>query len=157
MKEPWRNGNRAVRDRIVKQPLSYFWSANIQTRLNAWKRSLLGRHVCGETVLYLSVLTLGEIRKSVAALTQSKRRTLLESWLEVELQARFAGRILSIDAAVADRWGVLAVEVKAKGAALSTIDGLLAATALHHNLTIVSRNIGDFAYTQVSVLNPWKA
>jgi toxin FitB len=110
-----------------------------------------------ESLLYLSVLTLGEIRKSVAALTQSKRRTLLESWLEVELQARFAGRILSIDAAVADRWGVLAVEVKAKGAALSTIDGLLAATALHHNLTIVSRNIGDFAYTQVSVLNPWKA
>ena len=92
-----------------------------------------------ESLLYLSVLTLGEIRKGVAALTQSKRRTLLESWLEVELQARFAGRILSIDAAVADRWGVLAVEVKAKGAALSTIDGLLAATALHHNLTIVSR------------------
>jgi len=53
-----------VRDRIVKQPLSYFWSANIQTRLNAWKRSLLGRHVRGETVLYLSVLKpLGEICK----------------------------------------------------------------------------------------------
>jgi predicted nucleic acid-binding protein len=110
-----------------------------------------------ESLLYLSVLTLGEIRKGVAALTQSKRRTLLESWLEVELQVRFAGRILSIDAAVADRWGVLAAEVKAKGAALSTIDGLLAATALHHNLTIVSRNIGDFAHTQVPVLNPWKA
>ena len=110
-----------------------------------------------ESLLYLSVLTLGEIRKSVAALTQSKRRTLLESWLEVELHARFAGRILSIDAAVADRWGVLAAEVKAKGAALSTIDGLLAATALHHNLTIVSRNVGGFAHMQVSVLNPWKA
>ena len=110
-----------------------------------------------ESLLYLSVLTLGEIRKGVAALTQSKRRTLLESWLEVELRLRFAGRILSIDAAVANRWGVLAAEVKAQGAALSTIDGLLAATALHHNLTIVSRNIGDFACTQVSVLNPWRA
>jgi predicted nucleic acid-binding protein len=110
-----------------------------------------------ESLLYLSVLTLGEIRKGVAALTQSKRRTLLESWLEVELHARFAGRILSIDAAVADRWGALATEVKAKGAALSTIDGLLAATALHHNLTIVSRNVGGFAHMQVSVLNPWKA
>jgi predicted nucleic acid-binding protein len=110
-----------------------------------------------ESLLYLSVLTLGEIRKGVAALTQSKRRTLLESWLEVELRLRFAGRILSIDAAVADRWGVLAAEVKAQGAALSTIDGLLAATALHHNLTIVSRNIRDFACTQVSVLNPWRA
>jgi predicted nucleic acid-binding protein len=110
-----------------------------------------------ESLLYLSVLTLGEIRKGMAALTQSKRRTLLESWLEVELQVRFAGRILSIDAGVADRWGVLAAEVRTKGAALSTIDALLAATALHHNLTIVSRNIGDFAHTQVLVLNPWKA
>lgn len=110
-----------------------------------------------ESLLYLSVLTLGEIRKGVAGLTQSKRRTLLESWLEAELRVRFAGRILSIDAGVADRWGVLAAEVKAKGAVLSTIDGLLAATALHHNLTIVSRNIGDFAHTHVPVLNPWKA
>ena len=110
-----------------------------------------------ESLLYLSVLTLGEIRKGVASLTQSKRRTLLESWLEAELRVRFAGRILSIDAGVTDRWGVLAAEVKAKGAVLSTIDGLLAATALHHNLTIVSRNIGDFAHTHVPVLNPWKA
>ncbi len=110
-----------------------------------------------ESLLYLSVLTLGEIRKDVAALTQGKRRTLLETWLAVELQARFTGRILSIDAAVADRWGVLAAGVKAKGAALSTIDGLLAATALHHNLTIVSRNVADFANTQVPVLNPWEA
>jgi predicted nucleic acid-binding protein len=109
-----------------------------------------------ETVLYLSVLTLGEIRKGVAALTQGKRRTLLESWLEVDFRARFAGRILPIDAAIADRWGALAAEVKAKGPALSAIDGLLAATALHHNLTIVSRNVGDFAHTQVGVLNPWK-
>jgi predicted nucleic acid-binding protein len=92
-----------------------------------------------ESLLYLRVLTLGEIRKGVAGLTQSKRCTLLESWLEAELQVRFAGRILYSDAAVTDRWGVLAVEVRTKGAALSTIDGLLAATALHHNLTIVSR------------------
>jgi toxin FitB len=93
----------------------------------------------------------------VAALTQGKRRTLLETWLEIELQARFSGRILSIDAAVADRWDVLATGVKAKGATLSIIDGLLAATALHYNLTIFSRNVGDFANTQVPVLNPWKA
>jgi predicted nucleic acid-binding protein len=76
-------------------------------------------------------------RKGVAALKQGKRSTLLESWLAVELQARFAGRILSIDTVVVDRWGVLAAETKAKGAILSTIDGLLAVTALHHNLTIV--------------------
>ncbi len=110
-----------------------------------------------DTVLYLSVLTLGEIRKGVAALPQSKRRTRLEVWLEVELQARFSGRILPINAAVADRWGLLAAESRRAGRGLSTIDGLLAATALHHNLTIVSRNTADFAFTRVPVFNPWAA
>jgi toxin FitB len=126
-------------------------------RVNPEPRVLSWLEAAEETLLYLSVLTLGEIRKGVAALTQGKRRTVLETWLEIELQARFSGRILSIDTAVADRWGVLAAGVKAKGAILSTIDGLLAATALHYNLTIVSRNVGDFAHTQVPVLNPWKA
>ena len=110
-----------------------------------------------ETLLYLSVLTVGEIRKGLAGLNQGKRRTRLEAWLEVELQGRFSGRIVPIDAAIADRWGLLAAEGKRKGKALSIIDGLLAATALHLNLTVVSRNASDFAVTQVPVLNPWRA
>jgi len=108
-----------------------------------------------ESLLYLSVLTLGEIRKGLAALPQG-RRSRLETWLEVELQARFSGKILSIDADVADRWGLLAAVAKIKGKPLSAIDGLLAATAIHHNLTIVSRNAGDFTNTQVPVVNPWE-
>jgi predicted nucleic acid-binding protein len=110
-----------------------------------------------ETLLYLSVLTLGEIRKGLAGLPQGKQRTHLETWLEIELGARFAGRILPIDVSVADRWGLLAATAKREGKTLSTIDGLLAATALHHNLTVVSRNVSDFADTRVHVLNPWKA
>ena len=110
-----------------------------------------------ETLLYLSVLTLGEIRKGLAGLAQSKRRTLLENWLEVELQPRFSGRIVPIDIAIADRWGLLTAEAKRNGKPLSIIDGLLAATALQHNLTVVSRNISDFANTHVPVLNPWEA
>ena len=110
-----------------------------------------------EAMLYLSVLTVGEIRKGLAGLPQSKRRTHLETWLEVELQARFAGRIVPIDAAVADRWGLVAAEAKRKGKTLSVIDGLLAATAIHHNLTVVSRNARDFTNTQVPILNPWQA
>jgi predicted nucleic acid-binding protein len=109
-----------------------------------------------EALLYLSVLTLGEIRKGVAALPQSRRRSVLETWLSAELQARFSSRILPIDGAIANRWGSLAAAAKTKGRALSTIDGLLAATAIQHNLTIVSRNDGDFAHTHVPVLNPWK-
>ena len=110
-----------------------------------------------EGLLYLSVLTLGEIRKGIAGLTQGKRRAHLETWLEVDLQARFSGRIVPIDSAIADRWGLLAAEAKSKGKALSVVDGLLAATALHHNLTVVSRNARDFTAAQVQVLNPWEA
>jgi predicted nucleic acid-binding protein len=110
-----------------------------------------------ETLLYLSVLTLGEIRRAAASLPQSKKRTCLESWLESDLQVRFSGRILAIDNAVADRWGWLTAQAEGKGRPLAAIDGLLAATALHHNLTIVSRNLSDFISTQVPVLNPWNA
>lgn len=110
-----------------------------------------------ESLLYLSALTLGEIRKGAAALQQGKRRTHLETWLQVELQARFAERILPIDAAIADRWGLIAADAKQRGKQLSVIDGLLAATALHHNLTVVSRNATDFTNTQVQVLNPWES
>jgi predicted nucleic acid-binding protein len=75
----------------------------------------------------------------------------------LELQARFAGRILSVDASIADRWGLLAAEAKREGRSLSAIDGLLAATAIHHNLTIVTRNVIDFANAQVPIMNPWEA
>jgi predicted nucleic acid-binding protein len=126
-------------------------------RVKPEPRVLEWMEAADEGLLYLSVLTLGEIRKGLAGLPQSKRRTHLEAWLEVELQARFSRRILPVDAAVADRWGVLAADAKRKGKALSTIDALLAATALHYNLTVVSRNVNDFANTQVPFLNPWEA
>ena len=100
---------------------------------------------------------MGEIRRGLAGLAPSKRKTHLETWLEVELQARFSGRILAIDAPVADRWGALAAQAKSRGTPLPIIDGLLAATALHYNLTVVTRNASDFTNAQVQVLNPWKA
>ncbi|MGB2623654.1 MAG: type II toxin-antitoxin system VapC family toxin [Candidatus Acidiferrum sp.] len=109
-----------------------------------------------ESLLYLSVLTLGEIRKGLAALPQGRRRAQLEAWLEAGLRVRFSGRILPVDSHVADRWGWLAPAAKRAGKALSVIDGLLAATALHHNLTVVSRNVTDFAHLHVPVLNPWQ-
>jgi predicted nucleic acid-binding protein len=126
-------------------------------RVKPEPRVLEWMEAADEGSLYLSVLTLGEIRKGLAGLPQGKRRTRLDAWLELELQARFSGRILPINAVVADRWGVLAADAKRKGKALSTIDALLAATALHYNLTVVSRNVNDFANTQVPFLNPWEA
>ena len=125
--------------------------SNPEPRVMDWMRA------ADESLLYLSVLTLGEIRKGAAILPQSKRRTRLESWLQFDLQVRFSGRILAIDNAVADRWGWLTAEAKRKGKPLAAIDGLLAATALQHGLTVVSRNSADFAHAQVPILNPWEA
>lgn len=106
------------------------------------------------TELYLSVLTLGEIRKGVEALADSGRRTVLNQWLERELPVFFAARLLPIDSGVAHQWGQLLAEA---GRSLPAIDSLLAATALHHNLVLVTRNLKDFAGLPVQILNPWES
>ena len=109
-----------------------------------------------ESLLYLSVLTLGEIRRGIAALPQSRRRATLEAWLDEDLRARFEGRILVIDQEVADRWGLLTAAARHSGTVLPVIDGLLAATALEHNLTLVTRDTGQIPSMGVTVFNPWK-
>ncbi len=103
-----------------------------------------------EQLFHLSVLTLGEVRRGIVCLPPSKRRTRLEGWLTRDLPMRFAGRILDIDYEIADRWGHLS---GAKGP--TVIDGLLAATAKHHNLTLATRNTKDIARTGVALFNPW--
>ena len=109
-----------------------------------------------ESLLYLSVLTLGEIRRGIAALPQSRRRATLEAWLDKDLRARFEGRILVIDQEVADRWGLLTSAARKSGIVLPVIYGLLAATALEHNLTLVTRDTGQIPSMGVAVFNPWE-
>jgi toxin FitB len=109
------------------------------------------------TSLYISVLTLAEIRFGVERLPPSRRRTQLEEWLDRDLPAWFADRVLSIDRSVAHRWGVLRAQAESKGRPLPVVDGLLAATALEHGLLIVSRNVDDFACVGLAVINPWDA
>jgi predicted nucleic acid-binding protein len=109
-----------------------------------------------ESLLYLSVLTLGEIRRGIASLPQSRRRATLEAWLDRDLRARFEDRILTIDEEVADRWGVLTSTARNKGIVLPVMNGLLAATALEHNLTLVTRDTGQIPALGVSVFNPWQ-
>lgn len=106
--------------------------------------------------LYASVLTLAEIRFGIELLPPSKRRTQLEGWLDRDLPAWFAGRVLSVNKSIADRWGVLRAQAQMKGRPLSVIDGLLAATAAEHGLTVVSRNVGDFAAAGLAAFNPWE-
>jgi predicted nucleic acid-binding protein len=106
--------------------------------------------------LYTSVLTVGEIRFGVELLPRSKRRAQLEQWIDRDLPEWFEGRILPVDQSIADRWGLLRAEAQMKGRPLSVIDALLAATALQHNLTIVSRNVSDFSIVGLAVVNPWE-
>ena len=102
--------------------------------------------------LYLSVLSVGEIRKGIERLPSGKRRTELKSWLEETLPAWFGPRLLPIDAAVAERWGRL---LAASPRSLPAIDSLLAATALTHNLALVTRNVADFHVPDLIVIDPW--
>ncbi|MFO1196396.1 MAG: type II toxin-antitoxin system VapC family toxin [Burkholderiaceae bacterium] len=104
------------------------------------------------TTLYLSVLTLGELRKGVEGLPEGSRKRRLLDWLEVELPTYFAGRVLPVDSVVADRWGRLLAN---SGRPLPAIDSLLAATALAHGLTLVTRNLRDFPHPDLQVLDPW--
>ena len=94
--------------------------------------------------LYLSAISLGEIRKGTAILAQGTKRRELERWIEETLRPWFRGRILPITDRIAERWGVLSSEQKLKGRPLGMADGLIAATALEHGLTVVTRNRKDF-------------
>ncbi len=135
--------------------MSYLLDTNIVSetiRRNPNKTALawLDR-IPGES-LFVSVLTLGEIRKGVEAVTDRRRRDKLRLWIDHELPAWFAGRVLPVDLAVADRWGRLLAEV---GRSVPTIDSLLAATALHYDLALVTRNSRDFDYPSLEVINPF--
>ena len=110
---------------------------------------------CDEDAIYLSVLTMGEIQKGIARLADSKRKATIQQWFDHDLHNRFAGRIIPITEEIATTWGVVMAEAEAKGKPLPGIDSLIAATAIVHNLTVITRNIEDMAPSGVRVLNPW--
>jgi len=104
------------------------------------------------STLFLSVLTLGELRKGIEGVRQADRRMALLDWLETEVPDFFAGRILPIDIAVADHWGKM---VAAAGRPLPAIDSLIGATASHHGFSLVTRNAQDFVDMELDIINPW--
>ena len=103
--------------------------------------------------LHVSVLTLGELEKGLSKISDKVRRQRLERWVRNDVPTWFGNRVMEIDVKVAVRWGRL---VGSLVAPLPAIDSLIAATALEHRLTVVSRNAGDFSRTGVAVLDPWK-
>jgi predicted nucleic acid-binding protein len=107
--------------------------------------------------LYLSVVTIGEFAKGIEKLPQSKRKRELHRWLAEDLLLRFDGRILVLDVDVLLVWGQLTGRLESKGKKMSAIDSLVAATALHWNLTIVTRNVADYGHCGIPIFNPWDA
>jgi predicted nucleic acid-binding protein len=122
-----------------------------------WRvKSWLGAASAGS--LYVSVLTLAEIRRGIELLPQGKRRDELEHWFETDLLEPFDdANILPVTRAVGDRWAALSARAQQKGIQPAVIDGLLAATALEHDLTLVTRNLKDFEHLEVVLFNPWES
>lgn len=123
--------------------------ARPEPRLTSWIYAL------NEESLHLSVVSIGELRRGFALLPASKRRSDLESWFENNLVPRFRERILPVTYLIAERWGLLDADSQLSGQPLNTADGMIAATALEHNLTLVTRNVKDFGHLGVALFNPW--
>lgn len=118
------------------------------TRVTNWLQS------APSDALFLSVLTIGEVRKGLVKLPDSKKKEKLSLWLN-SLLRDYNERIISIDLTVSENWGIIQGNAEKSGTPMSTIDGLIAATASTHNLTLVTRNESDFTPGQIPLLNPW--
>jgi toxin FitB len=128
--------------------ISEIWKPKPNNGVVEW----LGRSDEGE--LFISVLSLGEIRKGISAAPDGrKKQRLLRDY--ALLRSRFFSRVVPIGDQTAERWGDLAAEARSKGRHLHVVDGLLAATALVLGFSLVTRNVADFATTTVPIVNPW--
>jgi len=107
-----------------------------------------------EDRIFISVVSLAELRYGVERMPTGRRRGRLEQWLRHELPLRFESRILPVDTAVAEAWGKTVSRSESAGRPIGVMDGFLAATAEIHQLTLVTRNVSDFSLLK-AVLNPW--
>lgn len=119
-------------------------------RVRAWLRA----HTVGET--FLSVITLAELEQGVLRLGETRRASELRDFL-VGIETQFAGRVLPVDRAVARTWAAMTARALGSGQPMGYADSLIAATALTHGLSVVTRNVNDFRSAQVEVINPWES
>lgn len=139
--------------------MNYLLDTNVVSELVAKRpdaRVLAWLDELDPAAVFLSVITVGEIRKGIEKLPASARKQELADWLTDELLVRFRDRVLGIDVDVMLTWGQLAGRLEQGGRSLSAIDSLLAALALTYRCVLVTRNEADFQGTGVTILNPWK-
>jgi predicted nucleic acid-binding protein len=110
-----------------------------------------------EDSVFLSVITLAELRHGIERLELGQRRKRLDTWLREELPVRFERRLLAVDSQVADGCGKVVAQHEAMGRAIGIMDAFIAATALVHSLTLVTRNVSDFEATLEAIVNPWES
>lgn len=109
---------------------------------------------CNERLLYLSSITLGELRFGIDLLEDGKRKNDLLTWY-ARLTLSYRGHILSPSLKICEHWGALRAERKKIGTPLAMADGLIAATALHESMALVTRNTKDFKELGIELINPW--
>lgn len=107
--------------------------------------------------LYLSAISLAELRFGIAALPPGKRRDTLHTSVEQRFLPLFVGRILPFDAAASEAYAVLRANARAQGQAIAPADGYIAATAKTHGLIVATRDTGPFEAAGLTVINPWLA
>jgi predicted nucleic acid-binding protein len=105
---------------------------------------------------FISVVTVGELRKGAMLLPTSAKRAQIEYSIDVLIPACFGNRVLPVTQAIAERWGVLDAQRLMIGRPLGVADGMIAATALEHDLTVVTRNGKDFKELGIPIINPWE-
>jgi predicted nucleic acid-binding protein len=120
-----------------------------EARVVAWLES------ADDEAMFFSVVSLGEIVKGVSLLDNGRKRDELEKWLEATLCPWFGARILPVNEAIARYWGALTAEFELKGRKIKVADGMIAAAAQVHNLTVVTRDVNDFAGLGAEIFNPW--
>ncbi|EIC20136.1 type II toxin-antitoxin system VapC family toxin [Thiorhodovibrio frisius] len=132
---------------VVSEP----WKKQPDPRILAW----LDAQVI-ET-LYLSVVTVAELRYGIATMPEGKRRTIYRKRLEHEVLPHFTDRVLAFDVAISETYAELTARARTRGKAIGLADGYIAATAASHKMRVATRDIGPFEDGGVDVINPWRA
>ena len=109
-----------------------------------------------ETNLFISVLTIGEIHKGIEKLPETKKKEKLHKWVNYDLKERFKNRIIDFDLPISAVWGKVQAHSELLGKAMPAIDGLIAATGIAYDLTVVTRNTIDMEISGVTLFNPWE-